>query len=298
MSRFCYIAITAFCGMFSIFSALAQPLIVTTIKPIGLIANDIAGGLANVDVLLPDNASPHHYALRPSDLKKMGKADIIVWVGPEIETFLAKLLTNKANALQLTKYPQMPLRYYGSDEHHHDSDHSDVDGHLWLGPEQSKIIAQAIFQKLIAIDPENKAEYKKNLAKFTQDVTKLQNEIKISFQGKFKQKPYFLFHDAYSYFEQAFDLKPLGHLTINPERKPGARTLAKIHEKFKNQQASCIFSEPQFNPSTINALVKNTQVNVQMLDPMANNLNIENHHYVDFLTQLAKSYQDCFKSNV
>ncbi len=100
-------------------AASASPLsIVTTIKPLALIVNDIAGPRANVDVLLPTNASPHDYALKPSDIKKLKTADMVVWVGPELELFLEKVLLRQKNTLQLTNYEGMPVMYYGDEEGH------------------------------------------------------------------------------------------------------------------------------------------------------------------------------------
>ncbi|WP_407330855.1 zinc ABC transporter substrate-binding protein ZnuA [Enterovibrio sp. 27052020O] len=271
--------------------------IVTTIKPLGLIAHDIAGDLANVDVLLPDSASPHDYALKPSDIKKLRNADAVVWVGPELELFLEKVLNGQPNTLRLTTYDGMPVRYYdeGGHEDHdgHDHNHEGVDGHLWLGPEQSKVIARAIKLALSQRDPVHAADYQANYEKFVTDVTQAQTDIAKNLDVS-QSKGYFLFHDAYGYFESAFGLKPTGHLTINPDRKPGARTLVSIRSALMDNQAQCVFTEPQFNPGLVNSVVKGTSAKVVTLDPMAQDMSLSNNHYVDFLNALGKSYADCF----
>ncbi len=64
--------------------------IVASIKPVGFIAAAIAEGVTPVDVLLPDGASEHDYALRPSDAKRLKNADLVVWVGPDMEAFMSK----------------------------------------------------------------------------------------------------------------------------------------------------------------------------------------------------------------
>lgn len=279
--------------------ASAQPNLVTTIKPLGLIANDIAGNHASVEVLLPDSASPHDYALKPSDLKKISSADAVFWVGPELELFLEKLLSDADNAVRLTSYPGMPVRYFeegshGHDDHdHHDHSHDGIDGHIWLGPDQSIVIALAVKDKLSKIDPENAKAYEDNYTAFKTEL----EQAKLALQTRlaaFNNKGYFLFHDAYGYFEDAFKLSPLGHLTINPDRKPGAKTLVAIRGAIKEGKAQCVFSEPQFNPAMVSTLVKGTDTKVLVLDPMATDLKVGSNQYVDFLNQLGSQYLSCF----
>ena len=308
--RYFFSSILFLLGIFSVFPSLAKPLVVTSIKPIGLIAKDIAGDLASVDVLLSDNASPHDYALKPSDIQLLQSASLVFWVGPEVESFLTKVLKKNKQAVQLTAYPGMPLRHYAKGDHDHKEEEdghshdSGVDGHIWLGTLQSKVIAKAMALKLIEIDPENKATYEKNLAFFIKEVDDAQKEIqekldrlKVSSPTPLqplKQKGYFLFHDGYGYFEVIFNLKPLGHITLTPERKAGARTLVAIRTALKNKEAVCVFSESQFNPATVKSVTKGTQTKVVLLDPMGKNLTLEKHRYVDFLKAIGKSYQVCF----
>ena len=318
--RYFFIFILFLFGNFSVFPSLAKPLIVTSIKPIGLIAQDIAGDLAFVDVLLSENASPHDYALKPSDIQLLQSASLVFWVGPEVESFLTKVLKKNPQAVQLTAYPGMPLRQYaskgGHDHEEEEKGHSHdtgVDGHIWLGTLQSKVIAKAMASKLIEIDPENKASYEKNLAFFIKEVDEVQKEIQetldrlkvlpstpslLTASSKkhppSKQKGYFLFHDGYGYFEAVFNLKPSGHITLTPERKAGARTLVAIRTALKNKEAVCVFSESQFNPATVESVTKGTQTKVVLLDPMGQNLTLKKHRYVDFLKAIGKSYQVCF----
>src|SRR5476649_2597679 len=68
----------------------AQASVVASVRPLGFIASAIADGVTPTEILLPDGASPHDFALRPSDLQKMRRADLVVWVGPEMEAFMTK----------------------------------------------------------------------------------------------------------------------------------------------------------------------------------------------------------------
>ncbi len=69
---------------------LASAAVVTSMKPLGFIAAAIADGVTETQVLLPDGASEHDYSLRPSDVKRLQNADLVVWIGPEMEAFMDK----------------------------------------------------------------------------------------------------------------------------------------------------------------------------------------------------------------
>ncbi len=287
-----------------VFALLSPPVfanltLLTSIKPIGLIANDIAKGYAEVEVLLPDNASPHGFSLTPSDIRALNDKDLLIWVGPEIEPFLTKLMTGRKNQLQLTALPNIELRQYGSDHAHSHGDHThetNIDGHIWLGPLQSLVIADGIKTQLIALDPENKDNYERNFLAFKQKSADQQKNIHEQLSS-YTNKNYFLFHDAYGYFEQAFDIKALGNITLTPERKPGARTVVGIRQKLQAGNVKCVFSEPQFNQSLIETLVAGTNTNIVLLDPMAKNLSLQTHSYADFLAQLTQSFVTCFDAD-
>lgn len=70
----------------------ASATVLTSTKPLGFIAAAITDGVTQTEVLLPDGASPHDYALRPSDVQKIRSASLVVWVGPDMEAFLSKPL--------------------------------------------------------------------------------------------------------------------------------------------------------------------------------------------------------------
>ena len=82
------------------------------------------------------------------------------------------------------------------------------------------------------------------------------------------ETPYLVFHDASQYFEDEYGLSPLGAVTLNPERKPGARTLIDIRQSIEDRGARCIFHEPQFEPRQVRRIAEETGISVGELDPM------------------------------
>ncbi|WP_445493602.1 zinc ABC transporter substrate-binding protein ZnuA [Photorhabdus sp. SF281] len=280
--------------------------VVTSIRPLGFIAAAITEGVTDTQVLLPDGASPHDYALKPSDLKKINQADLFVWVGPDMEIFLSKPLTKvpQDKQLVLAQLPAIkPLllkndedlqasNHDNQEEDHEHHSHGEYNMHIWLSPEIAKQAAQGIHDQLLARYPQKKAALDVNLRKFNvhlaQTDKNIANILKLA-----HGRGYFVFHDAYGYFEQHYGLTPLGHFTINPEIQPGAKKLHHIRTQLVEQKAACIFAEPQFRPTVINAVAKNTGVRMGTLDPLGGRIVLDKDSYMKFITQLSEQYASC-----
>ncbi|MFE8150981.1 zinc ABC transporter substrate-binding protein ZnuA [Brenneria goodwinii] len=312
--------------------------VVTSIRPLGFIASAITEGITPTEVLLPSGASPHDYALRPSDVQRLQSAELVIWVGPEMEAFLGKPLSQIAPAKQITlaELPAIKAElikeakdHHDHDdndhdehhndshdnEHHHDGQHTDEhshgaaaepaeegDGHhhgqynmhIWLSPEMSKQAAIAIHAKLLELMPQNKDKLDANLLYFTDKIAQTDKKI-ANMLAPVRDKGYFVFHDAYGYFEQRYGLSPLGYFTINPAIQPGAQRLHQIRTQLVEHKAVCVFAEPQFRPAVINAVAKGTDVRLGVLDPLGSDIALGKDSYVNFLSQLSGQYLSCLE---
>lgn len=287
----------------------AQANVVASLKPVGFITAAIADGVTPVDVLLPDGASEHDYSLRPSDAKRLKNADLVVWVGPEMEAFMAKSaaeLPAQKNLAMVNIDGVKPLLISGgededehtaekseeqdADAHHHH--HGEFNMHLWLSPEIARKTAVAIHGKLLELMPQDKAKLDANLQQF--EVALADTDKRVSAQlAPVRNKGYFVFHDAYTYFEKQYGLSPTGHFTVNPEIQPGAQRLHQIRTQLVEQKAVCVFAEPQFRPAVIDAVARGTQVRKGTLDPLGTDISLAKDSYVKFLSQLSSQYESC-----
>ncbi|MGX1924496.1 zinc ABC transporter substrate-binding protein ZnuA [Vibrio sp. NH-7] len=267
--------------------------VLTSIKPIQMIATELTQEVSQVDVLIPANASPHDYALRPSDVKRIQSADMIVWFGNDLEPFLAKILENRDSVLTLSDVDGLELREYNGDHHdHHGHDHGSHDPHFWLGYKTTQQVAKAIVAKLSRLDEKNAQRYQDNLAAFLLKLEKQQVAL-MSQLTPVKEKGYYVFHDAYGYFESDFELNHLGHFTVSPDRKPGAKTLIKIRKALSSKQAVCVFSEPQFTPAVIDSVTRGSDARVGVLDPLGTSVVVQSGSYFQFRQNLADSFFNC-----
>lgn len=291
----------------------ADAAVVASIKPLGFIASAIADGVTDTQVLLPDGASEHDYSLRPSDIKRLQNADLVVWIGPDMEAFMTKSVQGTLEAKKVTiadLAKVKPLLQKGSDddgdEHDHDHDdgensdhhhhHGDYNMHLWLSPEIAKASAVAIHEKLVELMPQSRAKLDANLHAFEAQLAATDKQVGTEL-APLKGKGYFVFHDAYGYYEKHYGLTPLGHFTVNPEIQPGAQRLHEIRTQLVEQKATCVFAEPQFRPAVVEAVARGTSVRMGTLDPLGTSIKLGKESYSQFLTQLANQYASCLKGD-
>ncbi|WP_367165426.1 zinc ABC transporter substrate-binding protein ZnuA [Kosakonia cowanii] len=289
----------------------ANAAVVTSLKPLGFIASAITDGVTTTEVILPDGASEHDYSLRPSDVKRLQNADLLFWVGPEMEAFMVR------SAQQVPAQKQVVMaqldgvksqlmkgadedKHEGHEGHDHDENsehhhhHGEYNMHLWLSPEIARLSAVAIHDKLVEVMPQSRAKLDANLKAFEASLAQADKQVGNEL-APLKGKGYFVFHDAYGYFEKQYGLTPLGHFTVNPEIQPGAQRLHEIRTQLVEQKAVCVFAEPQFRPAVVEAVARGTSVRMGTLDPLGIGIKLGKESYPQFLTQLSSQYASCLK---
>jgi len=320
--------------LFSIFSlvssANAEVKVVTSIKPIHSLASYVMDGVGKPDVIVDGYNSPHGFSLKPSHAKMLENADLVIWVGEDLEAFLEKPLDTIAKkaknieVMDLKGIKKLKFRekniFEGHDDHGHDEhkehghdehkdehkehghdEHKEHDGHeghahgehdphVWLDPMNAKVIVKEITKQLVQLDSKNSATYKANSKKALADIDKLTKNIKKDLS---KDLRFVVFHDAYQYFEKRFGIQVLGALTVNTDVMPGAEQLSEIREVIEHEKVNCIFSEPQFNPSIIKSIAKDTKVKTGILDPLGAKLDKGKNLYFDLLNNMASSFKGC-----
>lgn len=290
----------------------ASAAVVTSIRPLAFITTAVADGVTPTDVLLPDGASPHDYALRPADVQRLKAADLVVWIGPEMEAFLPKSLQSVPadRQLALAELPAIKALMLKESHHHdhaeeagHDDDddgdghhHGEFNMHIWLSPEMALAAAQAIHDKLLELSPQKKDKLDANLRYFTDKLSQTDKNI-VNMLAPVRGKGYFVFHDAYGYFEQHYGLGSLGYFTLNPAIQPGAQRLYQIRTQLVEHKAECVFAEPQFRPAVIKAVTQGTAVRIGVLDPLGSNIALDKDSYARFLSQLSDQYRSCLEKN-
>ena len=306
---------------FSLFSyAHAEIKVVASIKPIHSLVSYVMDGVGTPSILVDGSSSPHTFQLKPSHAQMLQDADIVFWIGEDLESFLEtplesiatnakKITLMELDDIELLKFREKHIfeEHAGHDDHgdeheeghdehedehgHNDEhNHGEFDIHFWLDPAIAKVIVKNIAKELSNIDVVNKATYEANASKAISELDELIAETKLKIN---KNATYVVFHDAYQYFEGRFGIEVLGALSVNPEILPGAKQLAEIREVIEHENVNCIFSEPQFNPSIAKTIAADTGVKAAVLDPLGAELDPSKDLYFDLIADMASSFSGC-----
>ncbi|MFS2014646.1 zinc ABC transporter substrate-binding protein ZnuA [Azospirillum sp. CT11-132] len=289
------------------------PKVVVSIKPIHSLVASVMHGVGEPTLLVRGGASPHSYTMKPSDAKALSAADLVVWVGPELEGFLEKPL--QANAPKATRLTLMDLKSltllqareggawephdHGHEQHDHKDhahgdheDHEELNSHIWLDPANARAIVTATADALAAKDPADAEAFRTNADRTLQALDALDAELKTTL-APLKDKPFVVFHDAYQYFEAHYDLSAVGSITVSPDRRPSAKRLSAIRAKIAGLNAACVFSEPQFEPTLVRTVVEGTRAKTGVLDPEGADLPEGEALYPTLMRNLAASLRGC-----
>lgn len=274
------VLVIAACGA----RAAEPPRIVASILPLHGLAAAVTEGVTEPSLLVPPGSSPHTFQLRPSDAERLEGADLVVWVGEALETFLVKPLRTlgaKPRILAVSELPGvtlLPVREGGVwAKHRHDHGHEHerarrggkehaIDGHLWLDPENGIAIVRALAGILAERDPERAAIYRANAQQEVRRIEALDRELAAKLAAV-KDTPFLVFHDAYQYFEKRYGLSAVGSITVAPDRQPSAKRLAQLRKTIQERRAVCVFAEPQFRAAVIASVVEGTGARTGVLDP-------------------------------
>lgn len=314
--------------------AIAEVKVLASIKPVHSLVAAIMEGAGTPSLIVQGSASPHTYSLKPSQADELQNATVVFWVGHELEAFLEKpieTIATKAIAVSLIDIDGikvLPPRESGNFEahehdeeanhdhahdtakehkhkegeadhghgHEHGHDHGDeVDAHIWLDPQNAMLIAAQIEKTLVEADPANASLYAANAAKLKVEITALEVEI-TSILAPVKDKGFIVFHDAYQYFEQRFGARVLGSITASPEVMPGAERLKELQTKLIDLKAACVFTEPNFEPKLVNAIIEGTPAKTGTLDPEASGIAEGPALYSAMMRSIATNIRDCLSS--
>ncbi len=286
-------------------TAQAEVKVLTSIKPLQLIAAAVQDGVAIPEVLLPPGASPHNYALRPSDVRKVQSVDLLYWIGPDMEGFLPRVLGGRSlPSVAVQDLPGLKLRHFGADNHshaeeadEHDHDHrpGSLDAHLWLSPVNARVIADKMAADLSAADPANAQRYQSNAKAFDERLDALDQRLKKRL-ANVEGKPYFVFHEAFDYFEDAYGLKHAGVFAVAAEVQPGAQHVAKMRKRLQDVGKTCVFSEPPLRPRLAETLVAGLPVKLAELDALGGYTPATAQGYEQVLEKLGNDLAGCLES--
>jgi len=265
----------------------AQPVVSASIKPLQLIAAAITTGIGGNNepgLIIGPAQDPHHPSLRPSERRTLYAADILLWVGPQLEAALADVIdptsSTVINAYELTQ--ESGLSVSGT-----------IDPHVWLSTQNARLIAETLTQKLVLLDVENRQPYENNLDDFLSSLDMLDVEINAALEA-LQQTPFAVYHNAFRYYEKQYGLTHTASYTDNEELQPGIRKVLEVRESLAANNVSCLLLEPSNNPEEISQLT-GRDMTLMTIDILGFDYVANKTGYRDFMLGITQSVKECLQ---
>lgn len=280
-------------------SAAAAPRVITSIAPLHAITSAIMQDIGQVDLLIGNNSSPHSFRLQPSAVMLLQKADLVVWIGPDLESKLAKSIrqfTPRDRLLTTLELPlpsKLPNRQPGLlHEHGHEHSKIAVDPHIWLDPDNAVAISTSIAERLSEIDPQHSAVYRKNSEQLNRAIKATDLEISALLKpvqdGKFVT-----LHDALQYFEKHYQLQSVATLTVDSHKGGSAKRLSELKSAMASEKVNCVLYENMPDDTIVDVLLEGSDAHAMEIYPLGLNSQSEQAGFPGLLLQLAKAVGEC-----
>ena len=312
-------------------SAIADvPNVSVDIAPLHSLVASVMNGVGVPNLIIPPGSSPHDHQLRPSEAKAMQDANIVFWMGEELTPWMenaVKTLSSDASVTTFLENDKTSLLEFregalfeahdheeehddeehdehdddehddGHDEHddeeHDEHGHGSHDPHAWLSPNNAKAWLDVIAAQLSSYDPENAGVYFTNAASTKSEIEMMIAEINLALDpirgGKF-----IVFHDAYQYFENDFDFRASGAISIGDASDPSPARIAKIQKRIRDEEINCVLAEPQYKANLVQTVMEGSQANTNVIDPLGVGLKPGVSLYNKLIKNMAQSLANCF----
>jgi len=290
--------------------------VVASIKPIHSLVAAVMGDIGTPHLLLEAPSSAHHFTLKPSQARSLQAADIVFWVGPTMEQPLTKALATLAPQAQtlpliesaglvLINFDKVTPAHEKHDHEKHDHEKHDkhdehakhdnhlINPHIWLDPQNAKIMLGVIAVRLAKADPENASTYAANADSMAARLATLETDI-TSQLASYSAAKFLVLHDAHVYFERRFGLRNYGAITTEPDVMPTASRVKALRDELREHRFDCIFTEPFLGQKAAALIAEGSKVSIGTLDPIASNLPAGAQLYPDLLMSYAKALRSCF----
>lgn len=299
-------------------NAIAEvPRVAVDIAPVHSLVARVMGDVGTPALIVPPGASPHEHSLRPSEARALQEADVVIWMGEDLTPWLEEAIGTLAGDAAVTEllHTEGTLlldfresasfeahdhgeqhddeEHAGGDEHDHEEQaHGDHDPHAWLSPANAATWLNVIAAQLSDADPENEATYLANAAAARTEIDGIIAEVN-GILDPVRGGNFIVFHDAYQYFETAFDLPASGAISIGDATDPNPARIAEIQARVAEENIACVLSEPQFNPGLVETVMDGTGARTAVLDPLGSSLEPGAGLYPDLMRTLATVLADC-----
>ncbi len=266
----------------------ASPNIVVSIKPIHSIVSALTQGVSVPTLLLSGNQSAHHAHLKPSQISLLEKADLVVIVHPDFEEGLAKSIRNiQANKVLTVDQSET--------EQGHNHEHSGAaNHHSWLNIQDMQGFTQALSQRLVKIDPKNKAIYLANLGALKLKLDKLQDTTQQQLSS-YTNQPLITYNNAFEHFIENYKLNSVGSVSRQHGENLSIFKILKAKKIMKDEKVTCLLFTTETPHKRINVLTEGLKINTADIDIIGFDIKPGADHYLKLMQNITHKAVQCLK---
>lgn len=261
--------------------------IVSTVWPLHLLVSEVLGEDGHSSALIDLNDSAHHFTLTPDDRMEIARADMLVWIDPEFEVQLADLFASSATnkpVLRATNVTEVSTRTYPDGV---------LDPHLWLDPGNGIAMASAIAEKLAELVPNRANQFQNRATGLADALEELQTQIAIL--GQPIAEPFFVYHDAFSYFEAVAGVSHSATLVDDPESEPSMRDLLNLRQQVVSLRPGCVMLEPDASEDLVASVFQDQVPRKVMVDVLGHAITAAEGGYVELIRNVLTSFEACLQ---
>jgi ABC-type Zn uptake system ZnuABC Zn-binding protein ZnuA len=208
--------------------------VMATTPVVADLARQVAGDRAEVHELVPRNADPHGYEPRPSDVRELSRADLVVRSGGEIDDWLSDTLESAGGDPRVvTLMDSVPRRI-------------EDDPHWWQDPRNGIAAVGAIERALEAVDSAGRERYASRAGRYAERLGRLDRAI-AACVARIPQpgRKLVTTHDALGYYARRYGFEVVGALipSRSSRAQPSAREVERLVDQIERQRVRAIFPE-------------------------------------------------------
>jgi zinc transport system substrate-binding protein len=268
--------------------------VVTSTHPLALIAAELAPKAITVESIGGRNHSLHHQGFKPSQIKRVSEADLVLWLGIEIDASFAKVMV-KAEPLAIRDLAalvslQAPILSSIKESGERNDDHHDaIDVHVWLNPQNGLALAAEISLQLVTMWPQYEQEINENFRQFSSEIRTISSER----LEKYQNRDFLALHDAYGHLAKFYGLNAIGAIVGAGGEKPGVQHLWQLEKQLTGRDAVCVLVQPQFSQRYLSSIDSVVVVSSAVIDPAASSYVIAKGEFTRYSKDIAKNLTTC-----
>jgi zinc/manganese transport system substrate-binding protein len=257
-------------------SAFAAINVVTSTEDLAAIVKEVGGDKVAVESLAKGYQDPHFVEAKPSFILKLNKADLLVAVGRELEIgWLPPLITQSRNpkiqpgsagyldASQNAKILDIPT---GQITRAMGDVHPQGNPHFWLDPDNGRLVAQAVQNKLTELSRADAAYFSQRYADFDRRLAEATKRWKAT-MAPYKGVKVVTYHRSWPNFADAFGIDVIGYVEPKPGIPPSPAHTLDLETAMKQQNVKIVLVEPYFDLKTPNAIGRDTGAKILVMPP-------------------------------